>query len=155
MEVKGSADLECLDEKERLCSKLSCTEIGFSGHTIKEVSRAYLFASFLILEMLYSESRIKWTTQRRSGWPPVLSSGFFPFWDHSPFSQPSIGRTPLSHTQRRFQAVVYSRLNINDWRKRALNYFNYFRRRITFFHGINYLNTLPPVATFTDLTAAF
>lgn len=24
--VKGSADLECLDEKERLCSKLSCTE---------------------------------------------------------------------------------------------------------------------------------
>lgn len=24
---KGSADLECLDEKERLCSKLSCTEI--------------------------------------------------------------------------------------------------------------------------------
>lgn len=48
------------------------------------------------------------------GWPPVLSSGFFP--DHSAFSQPSIGRTPLSHTQRRFQArwVVYSRLNIDE-----------------------------------------
>ena len=31
----------------------------------------------------------------------------------------------------------------------------YLRGRITFFHGINYLNTLPPVATFTDSTAAF
>ena len=102
--VKGKVQIWS-DEKERLCSKLSCTETKFAGD--KRVQPSIFVCEFLdpgkiVLRVTdkVDYPATEWTT------PPFFLVVFVsrPFWDHSPFSQPSIGRTPLSHTQRRFQA---------------------------------------------------